>query len=417
MSKPSLTVVKATYHGIDEETDWCWTRDAPALWQRYDLHVGKWPGDALIHRARSKVLTDWHEQADDDVLLFVDRDIIWNPGSLERIADTCHEIGGIVGAVVPKRCLGQGIASVAAPGIAGFQTGIDAVYPAVYVGAGLMAVHRTVLDKLAPTLPLVVGKSQYRPYCWPELIDCERFPGLKEDLSEDWALCWRWRKAGGECWLDAMPVVAHRGPYTYQVSDAAYSSKGPQPLDYVVLGCPHSGTGYMSRLLTSAGVPCGHEDIFTFDVRHRLDLRADSSFFAVAHVKHPIAADARKVHVVRNPLMVVRSWFYAGTYERNDNWMRLFVDLPLERTLEALGHRWVKWNELIETSAPDAIRVRAEDRTAILSRLGLQQVRQWDDPEYNRKPGAINAPQVTLEQLGSAAPEVKAMAERYGYNL
>jgi hypothetical protein len=298
-----------------------------------------------------------------------------------------------------------------------------------------MAIHREVLEKLAATLPLVAaGKYQYRPFCHPMMIESKLWPGLFEDLSEDWALCERWRNVGGECWVDAGPILFHKGDHIFSIDDcfrgrddgSVVDPATLPPLDYIVLSSGHSGTGYMARLLSSAGIPCGHESVFGINVESRPELRADSSLFAVAHLDHPIAAGAKLIHLVRNPLKVIRSWHYAGFgwtgASKDPAWSRRILrqfglQLPMTRDMEGLAWQWVRWNQLIDKVAPDAQLVRVEDRSDILQQLKLKASTPWDDPAYNAKPGATNAPEVTLDQLGDAAPAVKAMAERYGYTL
>jgi hypothetical protein len=192
------------------------------------------------------------------------------------------------------------------------------------------------------------------------------------------------------------------------------------PLRYVVLSTGHSGTGYAAKLLTSAGVPCGHESIFTRNgVVGRPSLQADSSFHAVGYLDHPICQGAKLVHLVRHPLKVIRSWLHGGTHPENDTWGRKICDWPNgKQTARALAWRYINWNKLIEERAPDAILVRAEDRKEMLTELGFHpDSAEFDNVEYNRKPGAVGKPEVTLLDVGDARDELVAMAERYGYIL
>lgn len=220
-NRPGVIGTIAAHAGIQPETHWCWCRDLVSLSTQFQFSQAKWHADAYIPRARSRALTDWYEQSDAEVYFWVDSDIAWEPGSIQRLIATTLDRRGVVAGVVPKRFFGAGIACRISDDVRGFDTGTDAVYRADFCGAAFMAIHRDVVDTLAPTLPLITaGRYQYQPFCSPETIDCAEFPGLKEDLSEDWALCWRWREAGGKCWVDAMPVCQHKGAHLFTVDDA-----------------------------------------------------------------------------------------------------------------------------------------------------------------------------------------------------
>lgn len=413
----------ADYCGTERETRMAWTRELMDIAQRYTFMEREWPADALIHRSRSRVLTEFFEQTDAEVLFWIDADVKFSPGSVVRIIESARKTRGIVGGVVPKKFFGQGIAHRTLYN-APFTVPSDNLAEAVFVGSAFTAMHRDVPEKLAKTLPLATaGSYQYWPFCQPLLIDCEAYPGLKEDLSEDWALCYRWRAIGGKCWVDALPVCEHKGSHMYTLVDATQGRQVPdipmpsqRPLKYIVLSTGHSGTGYLAYLLTSAGVPCGHESIFTRQgVAAQHALEADSSFHSVAYTDSPVFQGAKLIHLVRNPLKVIRSWYHAGTSDQNDKWARQFCEWPNGvQTPEKLAWRWVNWNKLIEERAPKAQVVRVEDRLGILDQLGLKPG-GFDDPEYNAKPKARGKPEMTLADLGAAADAVREMATRYGY--
>jgi hypothetical protein len=104
-------------------------------------------------------------------------------------------------------------------------------------------------------------------------------------------------------------------------------------LKYLVTGCGRSGTVYMAKLLTSLGVPCGHETIFDFDgieraleriagsiplklsetsLRAKEDwvdvntIVADASYMAAPYLD--FFPDATIIHVVRHPVKVINSF-------------------------------------------------------------------------------------------------------------
>jgi hypothetical protein len=69
----------------------------------------------------------------------------------------------------------------------------------------------------------------------------------------------------------------------------------------------------MSRALSAAGVPCGHERVFNADTFGDWpdDLRADSSWMAATGID---AVDVPVITVVRHPLLVVRSLMEIGFF-------------------------------------------------------------------------------------------------------
>lgn len=81
---------------------------------------------------------------------------------------------------------------------------------------------------------------------------------------------------------------------------------------FVVTGCGRSGTGSLAQSLTAAGIPCGHEDVFTvYGQADWGDLRGDASWFAAGM---PIPADVGVIHLVRDPLAVAASFYRIGLF-------------------------------------------------------------------------------------------------------
>lgn len=125
-------------------------------------------------------------------------------------------------------------------------------------------------------------------------------------------------------------------------------------LKYLITGTGRSGTVYLARVLTSLGIPCGHESIFD---HHGVDgaierlsgkkeislsiassialkdkefhpieawvdtssLLADSSYMAAPFLKHPILSETKIIHAVRDPLKVVNSFCNYLGYFRNSH--------------------------------------------------------------------------------------------------
>lgn len=81
-------------------------------------------------------------------------------------------------------------------------------------------------------------------------------------------------------------------------------------------GSGRCGTKYTSRVLSAAGVRCGHEQVFTYDSaigRAPVDwgvFEAESSWMACADLPD----DVPVVLLVRHPLRVVKSWVEIGMF-------------------------------------------------------------------------------------------------------
>jgi hypothetical protein len=89
------------------------------------------------------------------------------------------------------------------------------IYPALYLGMGFTAIHKDVLEKLAPTLPILdngVTHQKIRPY----------FSLIQEDgkyYGEDVSFCLRAARIGARIDMDTRLRVWHKGSYTYGLED------------------------------------------------------------------------------------------------------------------------------------------------------------------------------------------------------
>lgn len=84
-------------------------------------------------------------------------------------------------------------------------------------------------------------------------------------------------------------------------------------MKFIITGCGRSGTNYVASRLNSAGVNCGHENVFTVNgpVLDASYYDGDSSWFAAPYLGN-VFPDACVLHVVRNPLKVIESFHKIG---------------------------------------------------------------------------------------------------------
>lgn len=194
--------------------------------------------DALVSRARSIAATRFYraegESGSPQVLVMLDHDIEWRPGDLVELALEAHKTGTVLAGLYSCRQVGGGYASVFETPDAVVVPGSDVKYPALYLGAGFLAIPRRVLGEVlkAPQgdANLVVhecddvGETFYdffRPVTvrWPGATGNRTGRSPYVYLSEDWAFCERARAAGAKLTIWSKPILRHHGPYGFTVED------------------------------------------------------------------------------------------------------------------------------------------------------------------------------------------------------
>lgn len=230
-------------------------------------------------------------------------------------------------------------------------------------------------------------------------------------------------------------------------------------LRYLVTGTGRCGTVFLARLLTSLGVPCGHETIFDWrgiEVAHkrlagdeRLQLSycstvrwndgiwtplpswlpdinqiaAESSYMAAPYLQDECLAETTVVHVVRNPLRVVNSfcnhidYFQSGnannSYEQfiYTHWPELRAEMP---PYDRACLFYVRWNQMIKAS----LFHRIEDDPKILTdKLGLGVPVIHDKTINTMKKKGIKAFALQDIQSEEIRQEFVALGKSYGYHM
>lgn len=233
---------------------------------------------------------------------------------------------------------------------------------------------------------------------------------------------------------------------------------------YIVAGTGRSGTVGVANTLTSVGVTCGHEAIFTNkgmpEAVRRLSgenrvrssicgggrwfdwaadgLVADASYMAAPHLADPAFLSADIIHAVRDPIKVIFSfvvgWGYFSSHEpvwmaptgvpRMDRYHRYIYNVvpslaermhPLTRA----SRYYVAWNLLIERNAAGPRRVlrhRVEDGPEEL----FEFFRLKPDTYYSRtdaNSSEMSRNYGTLADVpeGPDKEDLIRMGERYGY--
>ena len=191
-------------------------------------------GDALVSRARS-IAASAFLRSDCDVLLTIDTDIWFRAVDAIKLAREAEEYG-LIGALYLTRGLQTQPALmlpdkpvVFAPDAAPVET--------PFISTGFTATSRTVLEALAPTLPLCHQgwtdrgeDTSFWPFYMPYVIPWEGEGNMY--LSEDWAFCQRAKDQGFKVWLDPSIRLGHYGNVMLTLEDLLRSSKpSPAPLE------------------------------------------------------------------------------------------------------------------------------------------------------------------------------------------
>lgn len=156
-------------------------------------------------------------------------------------------------------------------------------------------------------------------------------------------------------------------------------------LQLIGTGTGRCGTRYVARLLSSAGLLCGHEYFFSFpglsEARRRLRQErnpyvGDTSWLAVPHLDSEELRDALVIHIVRHPRDVIGSMIrvparlappYDAYVHRHLPIMWAYDDDIDKATLRYTG--WNRWIERLCANGRPYIRYRVEDGPMALFEL------------------------------------------------
>jgi len=187
--------------------------------------------DSLIPRSRSGSATKFMDQGFGDVVVMIDHDIEWADGDLAYIVKAAKQEHAIVGGAYSQRTFGRGYALRLWPESPPIRLGEEAIYDVEYVGTGFIAIHRSVLEKLARVIPRT--RHGYHPFF---ALDYPWTDGEVEELSEDYAFCKRAREmAGVRSYLAAKPYLLHHGSYAYRQFDASWTPPPEEPVTLVAV--------------------------------------------------------------------------------------------------------------------------------------------------------------------------------------
>lgn len=181
-------------------------------------------GDAAIDRSRGRMATHFLETRKDcDILFFIDDDIVYKADDFIKMMKIMIEKDlDIFGATyVTKNMQKPSFTFRGLKDIDKFYFGTNGeVREIMFLSNGCMAIQRRVLEKIVKDK--LVKKAfcghaaQYYPFFMPMVVDIF---DRTEALSEDWAFCYRARKAGFKIWMDCSVRLGHVGDYVFDWDD------------------------------------------------------------------------------------------------------------------------------------------------------------------------------------------------------
>lgn len=216
---PSRYLVAVLYYGsVDYEHAKCMRRikDDPRIVDALEL-----TGCPYIGIGRSIAAQVALERGLDGVL-FIDHDIIFEPGEITRVLDSCDETRAVVGAAYSMRSPGSkmigavDLSQTQNEKVRFFEGG--AVHPALYLGMGFTAIHRDALVAMGKNEPSVrsgvVENLAIKPL-FSLMIEDDKWYG------EDVSFCIRAKRAGVGVYMDTALRVWHKGSYTFGLEDCS----------------------------------------------------------------------------------------------------------------------------------------------------------------------------------------------------
>lgn len=241
-------------------------------------------------------------------------------------------------------------------------------------------------------------------------------------------------------------------------------------LNYLVVGTGRCGTVFLAKLLSSVGIPCGHETFFQCDdlaferlkdspelpslnvswiarcaseqdeqegklwFGEKRKLEADSSYMAAPFLDNPALDQTAIIHVVRHPLKVINSFIEGWNYftpqeDKTESFWHsaaeyhqfIYQHVPELNSdltpIDKAAFFYVRWNEMIarKSMGKRYLRQRIEDNLENLFVFLDTKPVSWYNKVAN-KSGAVDKitsfDQISNEKIRK---DLVWMAEKYGY--
>lgn len=186
-------------------------------------------GAPYIDMARAALVEKAMENPKNQIIFFIDHDMIFNPEDVDAMARRCLDskydiVGGGYSLKTPAGSVTFGVDTNLHQKIWFYKPGL---YPATMLPTGFTAIKRHVFEMmqrtLGPKIFCAVGGPPVYPYFAHEVSD--RYYG------EDVSFMRRALQLGFKLAIDAEPRLFHRGGYDYKLEDAGAKVQSVQELE------------------------------------------------------------------------------------------------------------------------------------------------------------------------------------------
>ncbi|HTC46882.1 MAG TPA: hypothetical protein VK722_06150 [Candidatus Aquilonibacter sp.] len=207
----------------------------------FDVSLSMVGYDALISRARSTLVAMFLDEPRATHLLFVDADISFEPEQVERLLRFDKDFTGALYPLktidwdeLPRRCVenGESVRQAAMTYVGTFSPEPERkregdFATAIYAGGGFQLIRRSAVERMIAAYPDThfrclhglpmsgARRDAVRSSNLFALFDCMIEAETGVYLSEDYSFCQRWRKIGGEIWVDTRSKLSHCGAYEF----------------------------------------------------------------------------------------------------------------------------------------------------------------------------------------------------------
>lgn len=164
-------------------------------------------GNALIADCRGVIVTNFYH-SDCDELVFIDSDVTWEKGALLRLID--HPVDLVAG-IYPTRAepTAYNVRYLDKPELwADPNTGLLEVE---CVPAGFLKISRNCIQKMIKTYSNQYFHNESKTKEFYPLFDYFVDEEKKYKWGEDYSFCIRWKKIGGQVWIDPEIGMGHIG--------------------------------------------------------------------------------------------------------------------------------------------------------------------------------------------------------------
>ena len=212
---PRVCIGVCVHRDISPETFYCLN----TLYACRDLLIGirMERGDALIARSRSILASKFLKDNLEDILLFIDDDIIFSINDVIKITQDITKEGlDIVGGAYVTKSDIQPTLQQKIFKDQEIRFGVNSKPVEVrYVSTGFMAISRNALEIISKDKKLCYPQEFYAFFQTfeEEIEDKNRF------LGEDWYFCETAKRYGLKSYLDPSIQLGHVGKYIYTIAD------------------------------------------------------------------------------------------------------------------------------------------------------------------------------------------------------